>query len=142
MISAVLDTNTLVSGLGWPGGTPGRVVDAAVAGRFLLITSPALLDELRRVLAYPKLAELCCDPGSLVDLVAEVASVVNPQITLHAIADDADNRVLEAAVTAQADVIVTGDHDLLALDSYGDILILTPAEFTKLIEDDEPSSFS
>ncbi|MGH8885910.1 MAG: hypothetical protein ACRDYX_12190 [Egibacteraceae bacterium] len=57
------------------------MVDDAVAGRFLLITSPALLDELRRVLAHPKLTKLFPHPDSLVDLIAEVASVVNPQIT-------------------------------------------------------------
>lgn len=54
MIRAVLDTNTIVSGLGW-GGAPGAVVDAALAGQFDIVTSAPLLEELRRVLAYPKL---------------------------------------------------------------------------------------
>lgn len=133
MISAVLDTNTLVSGFGWSGSIPGRVVDAALEGRFLLVTSPVLLEELRRVLDYPKLAEYFPDPEGLVDLVAGTASVVDPQITLTVVADDADNRVLEAAVAAQVDVIVTGDRGLLSLGSYGDIRILTPAAFIELI---------
>jgi len=77
----VLDTNTLVSGFGWSGSIPGRVVDAALEGRFLLVTSPVLLEELRRVLDYPKLVECFPNPEELVDLVADTASVVDPQIT-------------------------------------------------------------
>jgi uncharacterized protein len=46
----VLDANIIVSGLGW-GGTPGAVLDAALAGDFEIVTSPALLDEVRRVLS-------------------------------------------------------------------------------------------
>ena len=53
MTRAVLDTNTIVSGLEWD-GTPGAVLDAALAGYFESLNTPALLDELRRVLAYPK----------------------------------------------------------------------------------------
>ena len=55
MIRAVLDTNIIVSGLGW-GGTPAAVLDAIVNGQVDLVTSPALLDELRRVLTYRQAA--------------------------------------------------------------------------------------
>lgn len=129
MISAVVDTNVLVSGFGWPRGTPGRVVEAVLAGEFLLVTSPALLEELRRVLTYPKLAAVFADPERLVALVGDIAVVVDPPVTVRAVTDDADNRVLEAAVTAQADVVVTGDAGLLALGSYGGVQIVTPKVF-------------
>ena len=69
MIRAVLDTNTIVSGLGW-GGAPGEVLDAALAGHFQIVTSPALLDELRRVLTYPKLRAVIGDANELVELLA------------------------------------------------------------------------
>ncbi|MGH7858243.1 MAG: PIN domain-containing protein, partial [Candidatus Binatia bacterium] len=55
MIRAVLDTNTLVSALGWPDSVPGEVWRLASAKTFALVTSEVLLDELGRVLAYPKL---------------------------------------------------------------------------------------
>lgn len=45
MIRAVLDTNVIVSGLGW-GGAPGQVLEAARTGRFITVTSPALLTEV------------------------------------------------------------------------------------------------
>ncbi len=54
MIRAVLDTTTIVSGVGW-GGPPGAVLDAALAGRSEMVTGPTLLNELRRVLSAPAL---------------------------------------------------------------------------------------
>lgn len=95
MIRAVLDTNILVSGLGWS-GVPGQVVEAALAGRFELVTSPALLEEFRRVLSYPKLAEVVDDPQRLVELLAVIAQVVEPAERVDLVADEADNRVIEA----------------------------------------------
>jgi putative PIN family toxin of toxin-antitoxin system len=61
-LRAVLDTNVLVSGLGWSGPS-ARIVDAVLVGRCTLITSAPLLDELRRVLAYPKLAAVFPEPA-------------------------------------------------------------------------------
>lgn len=58
MLWAVLDSNTLVSGLGW-GGTPGRVVDHALAGRFLNVTTEVLLIASRspKKSGFPQIAE-------------------------------------------------------------------------------------
>lgn len=77
MIRAVLDTNTIVSGLGW-GGPPGAVLDAGLAGHFESVTNPALLEELRRVLAYPKLHAVIGDPDELIELLSLAAVVVTP----------------------------------------------------------------
>jgi uncharacterized protein len=114
VIRAVLDTNTIVSGVGW-GGLPGAVLDAALAGHFEIATSPALLDELRRVLAYPKLQPVIGDADELIELLALAAIVVTPTETVEVVRDPDDNRLIEAALAADADVIVTGDQDLLTL---------------------------
>ena len=114
MIAVVVDTNTLVSGLGWS-GPPSVIVDALLAGGLVLVSSPPLLDELERVLAYPKLAHFFDDPVGFTALVRSVADVVKPTSTLAAVADAPDNRVLEAAVEAGVDAVVTGDAGLLAL---------------------------
>lgn len=136
MITAVVDTNVLVSGLGWPRGGPGRVVDAMIAGRFLLVTSPALLDELSRVLSYPKLAKVFDDADRLVELVRAISVVVEPARTLHVVADDADNRVLEAATTAQVDVVVTGDAGLLVVGTYDGVRMVTARAFLALLREE------
>ena len=132
MIRAVLDTNTIVSGVGW-GGPPGAVLDAALAGHFDIVTSPALLDELRRVLAYPKLQAVIGDAGEFIKLLALAAIVVAPTETVELVQDPDDDRLIEAALAAHADVIVTGDQDLLTLGHVYQIQILTPRAFLEAL---------
>jgi putative PIN family toxin of toxin-antitoxin system len=133
LIWVVLDTNTLVSGMGWT-GPPSEVLDVALQGRFTLLTSRPLLDELERVLSSPKLARHFRDPARLVEAFEAVAVVVAPDEVLHVVErDPADNRVLEAAQAGLADFIVTGDSDLLELGSFGSIRILDPADFLAVI---------
>jgi putative PIN family toxin of toxin-antitoxin system len=104
----IADTNTLVSGFGW-GGPPGQVVDTPLSGQVTLVTSPALLGELARVLAYPKLTAVFDDPAALVAAVAEAADTVDPAEHVTVLADEPDNRVLEAAAAGRAGLIVAGD---------------------------------
>lgn len=120
-----------MSGLGW-GGTPGAVVDAALAGRFEIITSPDLLDELRRVLAYPKLRAAIGEADDLVQLLALAAIVVEPTETVDIVRDPDDNRLIEAAIAGDVDVIVTGDDDLLIV-RVQQIRIMPAREFLETI---------
>jgi uncharacterized protein len=135
VIRVVLDTNTIVSGVGW-GGPPAAVLDAAMAGRFEIVTRPILLDELRRVLAYPKLQPVIGDADELIELLALTAIVVTPTETIELVRDPDDNRLIEAALAADADVIVTGDQDLLTLGRVDKIRILTPREFLATLQPD------
>jgi putative PIN family toxin of toxin-antitoxin system len=130
VITVVLDTNTLVSGFGWS-GPPSVIVDAVLAGELLLVSSVALLDELDRVLRYPKLAAVFLDPAGIIERLRAIAEVVEPGTTLSVVADEPDNRVLEAAAEARVDAIVTGDAGLLDLSSYDDIPVMSPAAFVK-----------
>ncbi len=118
---AIIDTNVLVSGLGWA-GPPAALLDAIFDGRIQLVTSPALLDELRRVLEYPRLAQVLTETGmtahALVDLVAAVSTVVTPTQSVAAARDANDNRVLEAALAGDAEMVVSGDDDLLSLRAF------------------------
>lgn len=130
MIRAVLDTNTIVSGVGW-GGPPGAVLDAALAGRFEIVTNSNLLDEPRRVLNLPKLQEVVGDADELVKFLALAAVLVTPTETVTISRDPDDDRLIEAALAANADVIVTSDQDLLTLGSIGQIQVLTPRVFVE-----------
>lgn len=122
---AVLDTNVLVSAYAF-GGVPADLVRAAIGGRLEIVTSPAILAELARVLGD----KLGFDQPHVVEVVkqvARIATVVRPERRVEVIADDADNRVLEAALLAGADVIVSGDRHLLAVGEWSGIRVLTPA---------------
>jgi putative PIN family toxin of toxin-antitoxin system len=129
---AVLDSNVIVSGLGWS-GAPARIVQAVLAGELMLVTSSPLLAELRRVLAYPKLAKVIPEGERLADLVEMSSIVVEPVSVFDAAEDESDNRVLEAAVDGAADYIVSGDEHLLTLGEFRSIPILTPNELVATI---------
>jgi len=128
----VLDTNVLVSAIVF-GGPPRDVFQTVMTGAHRLVISPAILDELRRVLTgskfrYPASAAVHIDAE-----LREIAEVVEPGTRLSVItADPEDNRVLECAVEGGADVIVSGDRDLLALGHYAGIPISRPREFLAL----------
>jgi putative PIN family toxin of toxin-antitoxin system len=128
----VLDTNVIVSGLGWR-GVPAAILDAVGDDRLVLVTSAPLLAELRRVLEYPRIAKVIQEGAQLADLVAASGVVVVPNRVLTVISDDDDNRVLEAAIEGAADYIVSGDTDLLDLGSFQGIPIIAPGEFAATV---------
>ena len=128
----VADTNTVVSGL-LLYGPPRQVLDAARTGMMTLSTSAPLLAELAEVLQRPKfaqrLAQANVTPQILVFGYAALARLVVPgPIGSVVVADPDDDEVLACAVAAQAEVIVSGDRALLALESYEGIPIITAAQ--------------
>ncbi len=123
----MLDTNILVSALGWQG--PERLVyERCGAGLMHLATSPALLDELERVLRYPKFLFTESEIQAFLRNVIAIARLVHPRQRIDVVQQDPDdNRVLECAVEAGAEWIVSGDPDLLELREYEGIQILSAA---------------
>ena len=113
-LRAVVDTNVLVSGFGWA-GPPATVVDAGLRGRIQPVTSQELLDEVRRVLEYPRLSSVLRTAGlttaEVVALVTEASIVVVPIRQVTRARDADDDRVLEAAAAGSVDVIISGDAD-------------------------------
>jgi putative PIN family toxin of toxin-antitoxin system len=128
MIRVVLDTNVYISALMF-GGVPGSLLDLALLQSFLLVISPALLDELDGKLRE-KFEVAAEDAAIIRDKLESIAEIVRPDMVLHVITDDSDdNRVLECAVNGMADYIVTGDRHLLKLGSYDAISIVTVRQF-------------
>jgi uncharacterized protein len=122
----VFDTNVLVSAYAFGGG-PAALMGAAITGEFELVTSPALLAELARVLA-DKLGFDQAHVEGVIRQIARIAVVVRPQTSLSVLADEPDNRVLECAVEGGASVIVSGDRHLLALREYQGSSVLSVAQ--------------
>ena len=116
----VLDTNVAVSAAVSPKGPPADIVKAWRAHSLTWVTSPPLLDELERTLLSSRIGRyLAWGEDEIAEFLAAVrqtAEVTSPTDRIDVIMDDpVDNRVLEAAVSAQADYVVSGDHDLLNL---------------------------
>ncbi|HEY3318518.1 MAG TPA: putative toxin-antitoxin system toxin component, PIN family [Coriobacteriia bacterium] len=111
----LLDTNVLVSAY-VSGGKPRRLLEAAEAGRFTLISSVHIVNELADVLCRPRFHPDEDDVATFVEELTELADIVAVEAADHGECRDADDQaVLLAAVLGKADVIVTGDHDLLEL---------------------------
>ena len=133
MIRAVLDTNTLISGIFWP-GTPREVYVAAYQERFRILTTAAVFAELDRVLHRAKFAPALIALGKTADdLLTELrdaAEFVSPaDIPTGVVRDPKDAMILACAVGGEADCIVTGDKDLLTLVTFEGIPILTAIQF-------------
>ena len=128
----VLDTNVVVSALLW-GGTPYRLILAAADGNIELCTSPALLLELREVLAREHLASRLAQQRSSVEqaigFYIELAVNVSPLVTPRVVPGDADDdHVIAAALAGKADFVVSGDRHLLSMGSHEGRPIVTAAE--------------
>lgn len=123
----VLDTNVLISGIVF-GGKPREILEMVKNKKLLGITSPVLLAELGEVLSK-KIMYSKSKVMQVEKKMRKIFRVVRPIKSINAVADDDDNRVLEAAIEGKCDYVVTGDRDLLDLKSYMGIRILTPAEF-------------
>ena len=115
-------------------GTPARILDAWRDEQFQLLISDAILDEMGRVLRYPKIAKRHKWTEPEIDHFLHTLSILAIKtpgsLTVNAILEDpSDNRYLECAVEGSADVIVSGDRDLLALHRYEGIAIVQPSAF-------------
>jgi putative PIN family toxin of toxin-antitoxin system len=126
----VFDTNTLVSRLLLTDSVPAQAVRKAVNEAQLLV-SDATMTELADVLARPKFDAYVSleDRQQLLRLLGRIAEMVPVVHTIRACRDPRDDKFLELAVNGDADLIVTGDDDLLALHPFRDIPIITPAAY-------------
>jgi uncharacterized protein len=125
----VLDTNVFVSAALKQNSIPGTVV-LLVEQRGALLKSLATERQLFGVIARPYFASLI-DPETEAWLRGLMAAAELVTITerIAACRDPTDDKFLELAVSGRADLIVTGDGDLLALNPFRDIPIVTPAAF-------------
>ena len=138
-LRVVLDTNVLVSAAVSPQGKPRRAVDFVVREGLVVFTE-ATYRELVEVLARPRLQRYLPEGGTqgLLERIAPVASHVAVGEPIRACRDPKDDKFLEAAVSGEADYLVTGDTDLLVLHPFRRIPILTPASFLNAVGEEHP----
>ena len=125
----VLDTNVIVSGLNFP-GNERLVLELALRGRFELCLSPFILEEVAGVLAR-KFDWTEERSAQVLRALGNAATVVEPRRLPEVIeGGHADNRILECAVEASADYLVTGDRrHLLPLEEHQGTRILNAPLF-------------
>jgi putative PIN family toxin of toxin-antitoxin system len=126
-VRALVDTNVLLSGTLF-GGVPARVLDEAFTGRFELVSSFAILREYEEKLTDRFDIPLALARGlrEEIESVAHIAPAVEVPVVVR---DPDDEHVIAAAIHGRAEVIVTGDKDLLDLGFHRGIRIITPRAF-------------
>lgn len=130
---AVIDTNILMRAVIKPLGTVGPVLRRLRDGDYVLIFSEPLLTELVDVLNRPRIKEKYGlapdDIETIVALILLRGEAVVPTRRITICRDPEDNMFLEAAVDGGADIIVSGDDDLLQIEAFEGIPIVRPGEF-------------
>ena len=126
-------------------GTEARGIEEAENNKVQLFVSQKLLQELEGVLKREKFTRKLEGKESTVEQavakIALIATLIEPAKKINIIKDDPDdNRVLECAVTARADVIISGDNHLLKLQTYSGIDIMSARDFLNREEGDENQS--
>lgn len=132
-MKVVYDTNILVSGFEFTTGRARRALDIIFSGQDTLFVSQHIIQELLRVLA-DKFNRDVYTLAAVRDWLAQNAHLVVPTQTLHVLADEPDNRILECALAANADLIVTGDRAMLALQRIGNTRIVSLADYLDSVD--------
>ena len=126
----ILDTNTLVSAAIFHTSVPGQAVTKALR-ECVVLRSEATWLELEAVIGRTKFDRY--QPGALrseyIHSVLEVTKLIDVTVAIQACRDPNDDKFLELAVAGQADFLITGDADLLALHPFRGTAILMPSSF-------------
>ena len=135
-LKIVLDTNVWVSALLW-GGKPAAILEAAEEGKLRIFISEGIAAEISQVLAYPKIEKIYRTELRRQELMGQVlknAEFIKTAIKVEVVTEHpADNKVLECALAAKADYIVSGDKHLLKVVSYKKIQVFSISDFLELI---------
>jgi hypothetical protein len=136
---AVLDANVIVSGTISQTGPPRHILTGWRRREFDVVISPAIVDEVARTLLLPRIARRyhvpAQDVAELGRLLTTRAIVLTDVIPIPPTArDPTDDHILALARAGHADYIVSGDQDLLTLESFEGISIITPAAFAALLK--------
>lgn len=134
----VVDTGVVVSALLFPGGRVAWLRDRWVSGDLRPLVSRATMDELIRVLAYPKFrlerGEIDVVLAAYVPFTESVTvGVSGGEAALPRCDDPDDQEFLRLALEGHAEALVTGDDDLLRLREESPVPILTPAQLKRRI---------
>ena len=124
----VIDTNILISAFGW-GSNSRDLIDAVMDKEYEFIISIDILEELKRVLDYPKFKFSEEQKRKFLEIIFKISTVIDTKLKLNVCDDENDNIFLECAIEKKADYIISGDDDLLRMKKFRDIKIISVKEF-------------
>ena len=128
----VIDSNVWISALVF-GGNPRQIFDKAVRDGWTIVVSEEIFTEVRRTLAKKFTAYVSELDNLRLILGARIFTASLGSIHVRVSRDEDDNRVIETAVIGGASCIISGDKDLLILENYRGIEILSPGAFLEQV---------
>jgi putative PIN family toxin of toxin-antitoxin system len=132
-VNIVCDTNVLISGVLF-GGHAREILQLASRGVLINFISPDILREAERVLGRSKFGLRPQHVLEIMALFKDTFEIVTPSLEVQAIqSDPEDNHVIEAALAARAEFIISGDKHLLKLAKWEGVHVVSPAQFVKSI---------
>jgi putative PIN family toxin of toxin-antitoxin system len=131
-LKVVFDTNIFISAFVIPGSQGEEAYLHAMKGNFNLFSSVAILTEMAQKLRE-KFGWQENKITRLLKAISKVATVIKTRPHIHLLDDDPNNRILECAIAAEADFIVTGDRHLLSLKHFQNIRILKLSDFLEVL---------
>jgi putative PIN family toxin of toxin-antitoxin system len=120
----VFDTNIFVSAFIIPGSLAEKAFLKVIEREDILLLSKEMLDELLSILST-KFSRDREEISRVAVILSEMAEWVRPTIRISVLKDEPDNRILECAVFGKADMIVTGDKEMLKSKIYGKTKIIS-----------------
>jgi putative PIN family toxin of toxin-antitoxin system len=137
----VVDTNILISALGWKEGNEYKILMKCFQNEHTLLISPEILEEFSRVALRPKFKFTTDEIDEFKEKILEASEMIVPEIEINIITKDIeDNRILEAAVSGNVSVIISGNKHVLDVGEYQNIKILRSSEFLEFFGDKSENS--
>ena len=138
MIKVVLDANQYASALIKPRGNSARIIELVYEGQFSLVMSAPIIEEVQRILVFPKLKKLHGrSPVQIDSFLKKLEKVAILTPALHSVRvvkdDPTDDKYLVCALEGQVDFVVSGDHHLTDLAEFRGIRIVNPAAFLQVL---------
>lgn len=136
-IRAIVDTNVVLSGFISHRGPPSKIIDAWIQNDFMPIVSPALIKEYNAVLQYDRIQKYLGNKfqtaqKTLKAMLSKAEKTFSKEV-IHLFKDTHDDMLIEAAISGEANFIVSGDREVLEVQKYKTIEIISADSFFKLL---------
>ena len=131
-MKVVFDTNIFISALVIPGSQAEKAISKIIKGDDILLISKEIIDEVLSVLSS-KLGRDRDELSHVAVVLSELGEIISSIKKVRIFKDEPDNRILECALSSYADVIVTGDKDMLKLGMYKKVRIISLKEYLESI---------
>ena len=128
----VIDTNVLVSGIINPHGPPGRIIDAVISERLIVLYDDRILGEYRAVLRRPAFGFSRVDVDALLEFIGLAGQVISADTLPLLLPDASDLPFVEVAISGQSDALITGNSKHYKPKRGAlEVNVVTPSDFLK-----------